>query len=315
MLLDLAIHNPCPAGAQPLIVKTADGVDLRSTCWQPQGTSRGTVLLLQGRAEMIEKYFETIAEFLQHGFAVLTFDWRGQGGSHRVLADPMKGHINAFSDYQKDLDAVLTHYHALLQKPVLLFAHSMGGMIAMQALARKPALARAVILTAPMFAINLLQKQFWLKGVIRSLCLLGFQTYEPPLHRSQSPFTMAYANNPLTRDQRRFERMKTILNANPALGLGMPTLGWLNEALKAMQGLGEHLSALKQRDAPQFLIFLPQKDRVTASAITRRHFGSLPHARVIEIDDIEHEVLMETDAIRARFWAEVSEHILPLFPV
>ena len=314
MLLDLADHNPCPAGAEVALLTTADGVLLRTACWSPPDGSRGTVLLLQGRAEMIEKYFETIAEFLQKGFAVIAFDWRGQGGSQRLLSDPMKGHIGSFDDYQTDLDAVLHHYHAQLQKPVLLLAHSMGGLIAMEALARRPHLARAVVLSAPMFGIHVLQKQLWLKALIKLLCLFGCKTREPPMHRSQSPFTMAYTRNPLTRDQRRFERMKAILNAQARLAVGMPTLGWLNEALKAMNGLSKNLSALKHNNPPPITIFLPRADRVTATPLTRHVCASHTTMALIEIDDSEHEVFMESDPVRAQVWAVIEDTILPLFP-
>ena len=53
--------------------------------------------LFQGRAEFIEKYFETVRELRARGFAVATIDWRGQGGSERALADPRKGHVGDFS--------------------------------------------------------------------------------------------------------------------------------------------------------------------------------------------------------------------------
>ncbi len=48
----------------PGVVTTRDGLKLRYASWRP--TVRrlaGTLLLVQGRAEFIEKYFETIAAF------------------------------------------------------------------------------------------------------------------------------------------------------------------------------------------------------------------------------------------------------------
>jgi lysophospholipase len=35
----------------------------------------------------------------------------------------------------------------------------------------------------------------------------------------------------------------------------------------------------------------------------------LPKARYVEIEEAEHEILMETDTIRARFWAEFDAFI------
>ncbi|MBN8934216.1 MAG: alpha/beta hydrolase, partial [Rhizobium pusense] len=61
--------------------------------------ARGTVVLLHGRNECIEKYFETVADLTAMGFWVATFDTRGQGGSERLLKRPGAGHVRRFSDY------------------------------------------------------------------------------------------------------------------------------------------------------------------------------------------------------------------------
>ena len=42
--------------------------------------------MLTGRTEYVEKYFETIGDILERGFAVAILDWRGQGGSGKVDA-------------------------------------------------------------------------------------------------------------------------------------------------------------------------------------------------------------------------------------
>ena len=49
---------------------------------------KGTVVLLPGRNECIEKYFETIRNLTDRGLGVATLDWRGQGGSDRLIRDP-----------------------------------------------------------------------------------------------------------------------------------------------------------------------------------------------------------------------------------
>ncbi len=56
---------------------------------------------------MIEKFFEVIGDLRARGFAVATIDWRGQGGSQRLLPDPRKGHIGDFSAYQLDLEVLM----------------------------------------------------------------------------------------------------------------------------------------------------------------------------------------------------------------
>ena len=91
--------NPIPKGAIVGSIKTIDGVQLRYARWRPTGRStQGTVCLFQGRAETIEKYFETISDLRRRGFAVATLDWRGQGGSERQLRNPRKGHVDSFAE-------------------------------------------------------------------------------------------------------------------------------------------------------------------------------------------------------------------------
>ena len=66
----------------------------RSSCASAASTPRtprGVCLLLNGQTEFIEKYFEVIDELRGRGFSVVTFDWRGQGGSDRLLPDPPQG--------------------------------------------------------------------------------------------------------------------------------------------------------------------------------------------------------------------------------
>src|SRR6476469_212144 len=96
--------NPSPDQVVTGALKTADGVTLRFARWAPPPGRRGTVVLLQGRAEFIEKYFETVRDLRARGFAVAAFDWRGQGLSDRVLSDRRKGYVRNFNEYQIDLE-------------------------------------------------------------------------------------------------------------------------------------------------------------------------------------------------------------------
>ena len=99
--------NPVPDDVVAGSIKTPDGVALRFARWAPPAGRKGTVVVLQGRAEYIEKYFETVRDLRARGFAVATFDWRGQGLSDRALSDRHKGHVRNFSEYATDLEAIM----------------------------------------------------------------------------------------------------------------------------------------------------------------------------------------------------------------
>src|SRR5438067_8752774 len=83
--------NPIPPGAIVRRLRTPDGALLRAARWEATRVwPTGTVAIFQGHSEFIEKYFEVVTELLDRGFAVAIFDWRGQGGSARELADSRK---------------------------------------------------------------------------------------------------------------------------------------------------------------------------------------------------------------------------------
>ncbi|MBC7585974.1 MAG: alpha/beta hydrolase, partial [Tardiphaga sp.] len=75
--------NPVPDSVVSGTITTPDGVDLRFARWPATSGRRGTVCVFSGRGECIEKYFETVRDLRDRGFAVAMIDWRGQGHSAR----------------------------------------------------------------------------------------------------------------------------------------------------------------------------------------------------------------------------------------
>ena len=122
--------NPVPEDVVTGMLKTPDGVSLRFARWAPPPGRKGTVCLFPGRAEFIEKYFETVRDLRARGFAVAALDWRGQGGSQRQLRNPRKGYVRRFADYDIDL-ATFMHEVVLpdCPPPVFGLAHSMGATV------------------------------------------------------------------------------------------------------------------------------------------------------------------------------------------
>ena len=97
--------NPVPEGALAGTIGTPDGATLRFARWAAPANGRGTVCVFTGRGEYIEKYFETVRDLRQRGYAVAVIDWRGQGHSSRQLRNPLKGHVQNFSEYEIDVAA------------------------------------------------------------------------------------------------------------------------------------------------------------------------------------------------------------------
>ena len=79
-------------------VQTEDRKFIRYGYWEKG--DKGTVIILPGRTEYIEKYNTVIQEFLDRNFSVLCIDWRGQGLSQRPHGRTDIGHVKNFFEYQ-----------------------------------------------------------------------------------------------------------------------------------------------------------------------------------------------------------------------
>ena len=129
--------NPVPENVVSGTIRTPDGAELRFARWAPPAGRKGTVCVFAGRGETIEKYFETVRDLRNRGFAVAVIDWRGQGLSDRALSDRYKGYVGTFSQFDTDLetfmrDVVLPD----CPPPIFALAHSMGATILLRAIAR-----------------------------------------------------------------------------------------------------------------------------------------------------------------------------------
>ena len=142
-----------PDGAEARWLTASDGIGLRAVAWR--GGRRGTAMIFPGRTEFAEKYGRVAARLVARGFSVVAIDWRGQGLSDRPPSTPMLGHVETFSDYQRDVEALLG-FEALLglPRPRYLVAHSMGGCIGLRTLIERTDFAAAVF-SAPMWQLEM----------------------------------------------------------------------------------------------------------------------------------------------------------------
>jgi lysophospholipase len=140
-----------PAGSHEDAWLTPDGWRLRRLTVPPlPGTpARGRLLFLPGRGDIFEKHLEFFEELQQRGWHVTSFDWRGQGGSGRLGLDTTTGHIEDFSVWLDDLSAFWQDWFRPGEGPHVLVGHSMGGHLALRAVAERKVNPDAVILFRP----------------------------------------------------------------------------------------------------------------------------------------------------------------------
>lgn len=294
--------NPVPRRAVVTRIAAVDGVGLRVARWRSAGRrTLGTVCILQGRAEFIEKYFETIGELRRRGFAVVAFDWRGQGGSDRELANARKGHIDDFSLYQRDLDAVIGEMLAQCPAPHFALAHSMGAAIALQrAREGRGHFARLVAL-APMIALSMVKWQRTVRITAEVLDALGLGAAFRPGGGATSISTKPFAGNRLSSDPARYARNAAVAAAAPHLAIGDPTIAWVDAAYRCMRAFEDPRFAASI-DTPA-LVVAAGADPVVSTPAIERFAARLKVGHALIIPHARHEILMERDVIRDLFWA------------
>ena len=291
---------PAPAGAEAAWVEGCGGLSLRTALF-PAGRPRGSVVLSPGRTEFIEKYYEVIAELTGRGFTVLAHDWRGQGLSQRLLPDVLAGHAEGYDAFIEDHRRVLDAYADRLPRPWIALGHSMGGALALLALVEGEDRFAAAALTSPMLGVQFGGAP---RALARTIAWLMTRCGRgpSPIGRANSA---AFEGNVLTHDRARYRRAAEILAAAPELGLGAPTWGWIDFALKAERALARP-GALERVSIP-VLLFEAGRERLVLNALIRRAAARLPCGRLVTAPDASHEILMETDEIRAVFWTAFDE--------
>jgi lysophospholipase len=279
----------------------AGGARLRAALFRPKGEARGSVVVSPGRTEPIEKYFEVVRELQDRGFVALVHDWRGQGLSHRMLADPMHGHANGFKDFLTDYGRLLAAFEDRLPKPRIALGHSMGGCLTLLALATGEDRFAGAILTAPMLALYTAPVPRPL-GVALAAVMNGVGLGGVGVAGRRAPIEEPFETNVVTHDRGRYARNQAQVAACPELALGGPTWGWLNFAFSAM-GLLATGRGVTQIKTP-LVVLAAMEDKIIDVAGQRLVVERIPGARLVEVAGAHHEILQETDAIRAVFWRE-----------
>jgi acylglycerol lipase len=128
-------------------VRARDGLDLRTYEWPAIGTPRAHLLLVHGIAEHAGRYQHVATRLASAGITTHAYDQRGFGesGGHRAYVD-------RWSQYHDDVEDRLAEVRSAADGlPVVLYGHSMGGLIALGytlADPRRP-LPELLVLSAP----------------------------------------------------------------------------------------------------------------------------------------------------------------------
>ena len=294
--------NPAPGGVVTGKVRTPDEVELRFARWDSPASSRGTVCVFTGRGEFIEKYFETVCDLRQRGFTVAMMDWRGQGRSSRQLPDPRKGHVESFSDFEIDVETFMQRVVIPdCSPPYFALAHSMGGTVLLRLAHAGKRWFERTVLVAPMIDFPRGRASLPPRVLMRSLRFAGFGTSYVPGSNVDRARASGFPGNPLTSDPLRYARNAAISEADPTVGIGSPTVAWLDAAFETMVTF-RAANYPSQIDQP-ILMLAAGGDTIVSGSAIEEFAARLPAGSHRVIEGARHEILQEQDCYRAQFWA------------
>ncbi|WEX77013.1 alpha/beta hydrolase [Sinorhizobium numidicum] len=264
--------------------------------------ARGTIVLLQGRNESIEKYFETIDELTTAGFWVATFDWRGQAGSERLLRQPGRGHVDHFSDYERDLARFLEQIVLPdTRLPFSIVAHSMGALVVLSSAPMLASRIDRMVLLAPF--VGLSGQAIGARGIAVMAAIMNrIGLGRLPIHADKAS-RIPFENNVLTADFPRYARNLALTGSFPHFRLGPPTARWLNEAFRTMRRVmrREHLTKI----TVPTIILAPMADGLIPHLAIEFLASNFRAGHLIPIDGARHELLHEADRYRAQAMAAI----------
>ncbi|MEP0393402.1 MAG: alpha/beta hydrolase [Erythrobacter sp.] len=300
-----------------------DGHEVRRIDWP--GTSiartkptRGSILFLPGRGDCYEKYLETLEEWHRDGWRVTASDWRGQAGSGRLSKDPYTGHIDDFSTWTDDLAFLWRSWVKQVPGPHIIAGHSMGGHVIMRTLVDgkldQEVPPKAVFLSAPMLgmqgpSVPIIVQHFaaklmtWIGDPTRQAWKWSEKPGELPKERI----------NLLTHDTDRYADEQFWRDARPELVMGPASWHWVERAYSSCRALNA-AGAMERVEVP-VLIASTSNDKLVSHPANIRAVERLPNGRMFELgENAHHEVLRETDAVRASVMVAVAKFLGEVAP-
>jgi len=299
--------NPAPAGATCETFAAADGAILR-TGFFPVENARGTVVLMTGWSEFIEKFFETICDLQSRGFNVAMMDWRGQGLSDResCRAAKWRGYFRTIADDLKDFfeQKVKPRFNG----PYVLMTHSMGGLPALLLLSTGYEGFSRAVLSAPMTRL-FPEPQAKMNGRLSAfLSAIGFANTHVPRPVDHAD---VFEGNIFTTDKARHTMFRDLKLAEPKAASTSPTFGWVREASRESDAIHAP-GALSGVKIPVLIVRAGAEKQVDGA--DQEEIAARSDMLSLEIvPGALHEMMMERDSIRALYFNAFDKFVAPIF--
>ena len=233
--------------------------------------------------------------------------------SGRLGSDAVTGHIEDFGIWIDDLAALWAAWKGETPGPHVLAAHSMGGHLALRALAEGRVDPVAMVLSAPMlgFVGNLPV------GLTHSVAKLMTRIGDPkrPAWKwSEKPGEVPSGRlGLLTHDDDRYQDELWWRKKRPGLVMGPGSWGWVERAYASVRGLNR-TGVLEAVTVPTVAIST-SNDKLVSHAAVERAIERMPNATLVRFGtEARHEILREVDGVRDRALGEIDAFLDETLP-
>ena len=295
-----------PPHARESVWTAADGHAIRRIDWPGDAARpRGSILFLPGRGDNYEKYLETLEDWHRAGWRVTGADWRGQAGSGRLGQDATTGHVGDFTVWLDDIAELWREWGATTPGPHVLAAHSMGGHLALRAVAEGRIRADAMVLVAPMLGMAGPPLPLALLQTVAGVMTRIGHPARPAWKWSEKPGEIPAAREALlTHDSQRYADELWWREHRPELVMGPGSWGWVERAYASSRAL--FAPGVLEHVTTPTLMLATTADRLVKFAAVERACGRMPHCELVRFgNEARHEILREVDAVRGRAMAEI----------
>lgn len=283
-----------------IFLESFDGTKLSVYIYRLPKTER-CIVISHGFCEFAEKYNEMIFYFLKNGYSVYVPEYRGHGDSARLAPNPEMVHVGSYEDYVGDLDAVLSAIPDM-EPCRFLFAHSMGGMVAVRYLEEHPEIFTAAVVSSPMLSMKTGK---YPKPAARLAAEWGILRGKGS---SYAPGQSGFSAVPNFRDSSCISecRYRYIFEKrlhNPAYQTYGGSYQWVRAGLIASR------RALRRKNTEKInipvLLFSAGRDHMVENGAQRKFAARTKHTTYIDIPEAKHEIFNAWYETRVRYYTQI----------
>ncbi len=283
---------------------SSGGCGIFTSRFEAEGEKRGTVMIVHGFTENVEKYTEIIYSLLRNGWCVLAYDQRGHGRSWREkgLADLSLTHVDHFEEYVKDMEIVVSRLLVSMPGPRMLFCHSMGGAVSALFLEKNAAVFQKAVFSSPMIAPNIGGfPRALVKAVCRVPIALGRGNHRAFIsHPFSGPedFETSCASG-----KERCSWYDSLRCATPEFQNNGPSYGWSLESMNVTNKI--LASGMPEKITIPVRVYSAEKDTSVLFKPQESFVHRLPRGVLRTVPGSKHEIYRSPDSVLFPWWHDV----------